>query len=136
MLALVVVFVVLLPVTADGQTLHAAFFDRNDVRQGNTSGFAVVICVLEAFEVQVDVDFQQFVAIIGRGAEAHLLGDLFLYVIERIVGFAQLNISVETRHLQFAHVVFGFTHHMGHAFGCFDVRCAVWHHDIVGLYVD
>ena len=49
MLALSAVFVVLFPISADGQALHAAFFHSNNVWQRNSCWLAIVVRMLEPF---------------------------------------------------------------------------------------
>ena len=74
--------------------------------------------------------FQQLIAVVGRGSEAHLLSDSLLDVIERIDRLRQVYITVKARRLELFKLVRGLPHHMGDTSSDFQTGRAIRYHDI------
>ena len=122
--------IIWLPVTTNGQHVAGPFLNSHDVRQGDACLVTVLILVLVSLEVKVHVHLKQLKAVVRGGAEAHLLGNLLLNLVERVLRCAQVNVAVEPRHLQLAQLVLGLAHHVGNPWSRLQVTRAVWHYDV------
>ena len=136
MLPFCVQFVAFIPISADSQAFAATFFDCDDVRQGNSGRFAIFIDIFKPFKVQIDVHFKDFEPVIRLRTESHLLGNLLLNFIKGIVGFTQVNVGIEPGNLEFAHLIFGFTHHMGDTVSRMKVRGPIGDNQILSRNKD
>ena len=127
--------IVLQIVAADGQNLVAGLVNRHNVGQFDPGRFAVGAHVLEPVEVQFDMHFQDDTHVVAvRGARdtldlVHLLTDLIFVLIPTR---CQVNVAVEPRNLELAHVVVGHLQDVRDPRCTEQVRCRVWHDHILG----
>jgi len=111
-LTLEVEFISFIPVSPNSKNLTCTLLDGNDVGQGNTCDFAILVGVFVAFQIDVHMHFQNAVAIILNGRHALFFGLLLLDVIQVIGWVTQLDITVKPSFFELGHLVLGFAHYM------------------------
>ena len=129
MVALELLLVIGVPVAPDSQNSGGCFVEGNHVGQRHVS--VVIVAVLVVFDHQVDVHLKQLVPVIGLGAEAQLLRDLLLDLVEGVGRLANIGVTVEPVTLQLLQLVRGLPHHMGDTSSDFQAGRAIGNNDVI-----
>ena len=126
--------VVLQPVPPHRQHRLGVLDDRHHVGQHDARGLTVLVLVLIAGHVHLDVDLQQQVPVVVRGAEPRLLILALLDLIDVAVGLSDIHVPVEPCVLEPDDLVLGLAHPVGDAWARGDLRGAVGEDDILSRH--
>ena len=124
--------VVGVPVTPNSQYGVGALLERDDVRYSDAVVFGELVGVVDVPQVVVQVHLNDLEPVVRGRAEALLLRFLFLHIVQRPHGVAQVHILVEPRHLQLTQFILGLAHPVRHTLGTVKGSSSVRHHDVLG----